>query len=136
MGILPYYGQHRFESFFRIFSLPNALVRPIPRALQFRSAGVNYQWRYTFNSKLFQPYAVALAGVGYTWFTDEQDPEFGGTITDSFATMNYGMGLGLQYVMNESLRLDMNVKLSGVNAFEDPAPEMFVQPTLGVIYKL
>ena len=136
IGILPSYTRFIIEGYSDVPSSVNELYVLGDRTWSYHSGTLNAQIRYTFNTRLLQPYGVAQWGLGITRMIDNQIPEYGGSVSETYASFNYGFGLGLQYILNDTLRLDLNVQASGMDDFGDRTPEYFIRPMLGIIMQI
>jgi opacity protein-like surface antigen len=136
LGLLPSYSKFTYEDYSDVPSSVNELYILADRKFTHHTGGLSAQVRYTFNARMLQPYGVAQWGIGVTRLIDEQIQEYGGTSSRTYASYSYGFGLGLQYILTDQIRLDINVQASGMDDFGSDNAEYFIRPMLGVIMQI
>jgi opacity protein-like surface antigen len=136
IGLLPSYTKFVIEGYSDVPISVNESYVLSDRIQTHHTGMMNAQVRYTFNTRLLQPYGIAHWGVGIIHQVDEQEVWYGGTTTDTYGAFSFGFGLGLQYILTDSVRLDFNVQASGMDDFGDRTPEYFIRPLLGVIMQI
>ncbi len=134
LAAVPFYGRTS-ETTYHFYNM-NTGIHSDERLNVYQSVGLNIQLRYSFTNLENRPYVMAFGGPGYTWEKVEYLEEPGRERKNSFMTMTYGFGLGYDLKLNETINMDFNIQSGWIMSVEDPAPSLFLIPSVGIIKKL